>query len=348
MKDGDTMNWFDTMYNKELIQQVKIANKQMEQIKMMDISLGTLSKLDKLSGQRFLSAGLNISTLFENVDYSPFQKGLDRWNLQPRSAQLFDYSKSIQSGFYGEYRFLDDLNLNSKFVSSFSNIFGENDNSGFINAVSGLSKIFDATYEKRFITAFEQLSDTIQLNSHMDEALNVLSEMEFGDYSIEEDGSISCDGEIITKEEVQKQIVEFISNLIDSIEQFKIDFKEKYKIAYFIICTYVTICAVLDIPPIEPVKVIPQKIESMVNDYKLKYFVSKESARVYESPSSKAKVIYHISYGETVVAEESYNGWIQVAIDTENKIYNGWIAKCNLINYEKVKFDKEALLNEVE
>jgi hypothetical protein len=348
VKDGDTMKGFDTMYNKELIQQVKIAGKQMEQIKMMDISLGTLSKLDKLNGQRFSSTGLNTSTLFENVDYSPFQKGLDRWNLQPRSVQLFDYSKSIQSGFYGDYRFLDDLNLNSKFVSSFSNIFGENDNTGFINAVSGLSKIFDATYEKRFITAFEQLFDTVQLNSHMDEVLDVLSEMEFEDYSIEEDGSISCDGEIITKEEVQKQIVEFISNLIDSIEQFKIDFKEKHKMAYFIICTYVTICAALDIPPIEPVKVIPQKIESMVNDYKSKYYVSKESARVYDSPSSKSKVIYFVSYGETVISENSCNGWIQVTIDAENKIYSGWIAKCNLVNYEKVKFDETVLEHEVE
>lgn len=342
------MSRFNDVYNKEFVKQIKIANEQMKHIKMMNIPLGELSELNKLNGQFFSSAGLSTSTLFENLDYISIQQGLNRWNLQPQIAQLFNYSKSIQSGFYGDYQFLDSLILNSGFISSFNSIFEEKDNADFINAVSGLSKIFDTTYENKFKSAFEQLSNTIQSNPQYMRMWDAFSEMEFEDYSIEEDGSISCDGEIITKEEIQKRIVEFISNLIDSIEQFKIDFKEKHKIAYFIICTYVTICAALDMPPLEPAKMASQKIESAAKGYKSKYYVSKESARVYESPTSKSKVIYHISYGETVISENSCNGWIQVTIDTENKIYNGWIAKCNLINYEKVKFDKDKLVYEVE
>ena len=86
----------------------------------------------------------------------------------------------------------------------------------------------------------------------------------------------------------------------------------------------------------------------MANNYEDKYFVSEENVRVYSTPTSKSKVVYRVSYGKTVIAESDISGWIKVSITAGDKVYHGWIAKRNLVSYDKAKFYSEELEHELE
>lgn len=209
-------------------------------------------------------------------------------------------------------------------------------------SVSGLSEIFSNNYLSKFESALEDFS---YLNNLMSVPI---SEDEFEKFFIDEDGNVTCDGEFFLKEEVQEQIFNVFFNLIDSVQRFEKGFKEKHKIIYFVLTTYFQLCFLFDVAPTQPLILGMQKIESTINNYDSKYYVCEESANVYETPSSKSKIIDSLSYGETVVSEELYNGWIKITVSMGNNSYQGWIAKCNLINYEKAKFNKDELLNEIE
>lgn len=215
--------------------------------------------------------------------------------------------------------------------------------------ISGLSKITDTTYNKQLIDTLTQVSEIFHNNAeYVSKLVGVLSNEDFEDCSINEDGSLSCDGEIIYKNEIRENIINFLDEIFDNVQEFRRDFQGKHKMMCFLINLYVHFCLAFNMAPMQPVISGVHTIESKINNYESKYFVYKESVRVYKNPTSKSQIIDHISYGETVIAEDSCKGWIKVTISLGSKTYHGWIAKCNLLNYEKAKFNESELEYEVE
>lgn len=202
--------------------------------------------------------------------------------------------------------------------------------------ISGLSKIIDINYNEKLIETLNQMSDIFRNNAeYVVKLAGVLDDEDFEDCLVNEDGSLSCAGEIIYKDEIRESFIDFLDEIIDNIQELGRDFQKKHKIMYFLIKLYVHFCLAFNMAPMQPVISEVHTIESKINNYESKYFVYKESVRVYKNPNSKSQIIEHISYGETVIAEDSCKGWIKVTISVENKIYHGWIAKCNLLNYER-------------
>ena len=201
-------------------------------------------------------------------------------------------------------------------------------------------KNFDPELTRRFCLLSRDVAKVLEEN--------LLPIIHFEDCSINEDGSLSCDGEIIYKNEIRENIINFLDEIFDNVQEFRRDFQGKHKMMCFLINLYVHFCLAFNMAPMQPVISGVHTIESKINNYESKYFVYKESVRVYKNPTSKSQIIDHISYGEIVIAEDSCKGWIKVTISLGSKTYHGWIAKCNLLNYEKAKFNESELEYEVE
>lgn len=217
------------------------------------------------------------------------------------------------------------------------------------NTVAGLSRIFDDALRNRLGESIHSLNSlSFENTDMMDDFLESMSEEDYDGFSIDEQGSLVCDGNTLTIEEIRQIILDCLNNTIDWVKNSKINFETKHKIACFVIGTYIEICVVLGMSPAQPVISAGQKVISMANNYENKYFVSEENVRVYSTPTSKSKVVYRVSYGKTVIAESNINGWIKASITAGDKVYHGWIAKRNLISYDKAKFHSDELEHEVE
>lgn len=238
----------------------------------------------------------------------------------------------------------------SRAVESFqSSITGNMDLETLENTVVGLSKIFDDDIRIKLEDSIHLFSSRSDENMDiMDDFLESIDEEEYEGFSLDEQGSLVCDGSIITIEEIRQIILDCLNNTIDWIKNSKIEFEMKHKIVCFVIRAYLEICVVLGMAPAQPVISIGEKAISMENSFDNKYFVSEEDVKVYSTPTSKSKVIYHVSYGKTVISESDINGWIKVSITAGDEVYHGWIAKCNLISYDKAKFHSDELEHEIE
>lgn len=269
--------------------------------------------------------------------------------LQYTASELSFYNEKIKKVYKDTYGSLYIENID-KAISpyDYSYIF-KNKQYDIYKSFSALNKIFDATYKKQLDSILHEFTGSYEKQlQHVNSIFEPVSEIEFDTYFLDEEGNLSCEGEIIPKEKIQEIILNNICDLIDNIEKIKSDFRKEHKIIVFVATMYIGLCCLLGVSPVQPIIIGEQKIESFMNNYKSKYYVRKETVKVYENPTSKSKVIYHLSYGETVIAEENAKGWIMISITEEEEMYQGWVAKCNLINYEKAKLHAEDIEYEVE
>lgn len=75
----------------------------------------------------------------------------------------------------------------------------------------------------------------------------------------------------------------------------------------------------------------------------IRYCVCKESVKVYEAPTCKAKILYRVSFRDTIIVKENCKRWIKVAIPVKNEVYHGWIAKCNLLRCDNENLNEDEL-----
>lgn len=334
---------FDRGINKEILDQYRLLQPQMEFFDSIDRRFkDCISGFDE-----------RINTL--NLSYLNLESNYNRLFLEMRSKmepQLSGLSVAMEE-------FLRITSILEKNIS-YSGIenalerfqkFTLRDDAyeSLSRTITGLSKIFDDDFNSQLEKSFNRLRDVYQNAPYeIDDMWDSISEDDFEDYYVDDQGNLVCDSGITTKNEAQQTILEAITELIDKVNDSWIEFEKKYKIVVLLVRMCISICAAFGKPAAQPLICATEKVISTVNDYDGKYFVSEENVKVYSTPTSKSKVIYHVSYGKTVISEANINGWIKVSITAGDKVYHGWIAKRNLVSYEKAKFHSDELEHDVE
>lgn len=330
-------------FNRELFNHYKVLQPQIDNLNLIRSQL-----VDSLGGLDKWSRGLNLSYLNMENSYSQLllQTRRRRTTELPGIATALEEFQSITS----VLRQSISYSGMEKALESFrSPIFATGNYETLSNTIAGLSRIFDDDFKNQLENTINSLNVIYSENADfMDDMWDSITEEDFEGCTIDGQGNLVCDSGIVTTEEAQRTILEAIADLIDKVNNSWIEFEKKHKVAIFLLRMYIGICTALGKPTTQPLVSVTQKAISTANGYADKYYVSEECVRVYTNPNSKSQVIYRVSYGETVISEENAKGWIKVSIAAGDEVYQGWIAKRNLISYEKAKFHKDELEHEIE
>lgn len=337
-RDNVRINGIEVGITKEILDQYRILQPEIESInsikKQLAESLGGLDNWKNI---------YNLSDL-NSIGNKLFQQRIHIPEIPQLTSALKEFA-NIATPLSANIDYSGIMKSLEVFQTS---ILGNMDYESFNSSIMRLGKILDDNFRSQLEDVFNSFDGLYSENPDvMDELWKSATEEDFSECSIDESGNLVCDGSIVTKEEVQRTILDAFTNIIDWIDDAKIEFSRKHKILYFVLSLYVAWC-VTGTSLVEPVISVGQKVVSMVNDYENKYYVSEENVKVYISPNSKSKVIYRLSYGDTVISEENGKGWIKVSIAAGEEVYQGWIAKRNLSSYKKAKFHSDELEHELE
>lgn len=312
------------MDNMQLKQQLDVL-KQINNLGLGSIQVDSIKNINN----QFTNQIFGVIKTFVDSNIS---QTFDIWknSANPELDKMYSISKTmakvLQENFF-QNGYLEDIN----------------------KSIAGISRIFDTISGEQFIETISRISDILKNNSdYFDNFNEDFSDEDFEDCAINEDGSLSCAGEIICKEEIRDRIIGFLINLIDNIEEAKTNFKNNHKIICFVIGIYSLICSLEGIPLLEPPVSLAYSMVNKLNNSAIRYCVCKELVKVYDAPTCKAKIIYRASCKDTIILEESCKRWIKVAIPVKEEVYHGWVAKCNLLRYDNENLNEDELKYEVE
>lgn len=206
-----------------------------------------------------------------------------------------------------------------------------------LTAMTGISAAIQAIQPnyQSYLDAYSRLSDIfkdVDLDRFGDEEI-----------SVNDDGSLSMDGENYSLEEIpvmMEQQAEEINSASFSLTNTIEDLKKKYKL--FLFCIRILFMAAEIYGCGNAFQEMYQTVMTKYNGWENLYYIGNENgAAVYQEPSTDSPVITRATYSNAVLKTEDAKLWVKVKYQDGEEEKEGWIAKRNLIPYAEVQFDRD-------